>query len=70
MKELNTEELQTLKDTLKDIGAYLPENKAPYIWNTFNHIREEHEPQPCTCSSSAGHWRRAVDYLHDYAKNK
>lgn len=70
MRELNPEELQILKDTLKDIGAYLPENKAPYIWNTFNHIREEQEPQPCTCSSSAGHWRRAVDYLHDYAKNR
>jgi hypothetical protein len=70
MRELNPEELQILKDTLKDIGAYLPENKAPYIWNTFNHIREEQEPQPCTCSSSAGHWKRAVDYLHDYAKNR
>ena len=70
MRELNPEELQSLKDTLKDIGAYLPENKAPYIWNTFNHIREEQEPQPCTCSSSAGHWKRAVDYLHDYAKNR
>lgn len=70
MRELNPEELQTLKDTLKDIGAYLPENKAPYIWNTFNYIREEHEPQPCTCSSSAGHWKRAVDFLHDYAKNR
>jgi hypothetical protein len=70
MRELNPEELQSLKDTLKDIGAYLPENKAPYIWNTFNHIREEQEPQPCTCSSSAGHWRRAVDFLYDYAKNR
>lgn len=70
MKELNPEELQILKDTLKDIGAYLPENKAPYIWNTFNHIREEKEPQPCMCSSSSGHWRRAVDFLHNYIKDK
>lgn len=70
MKELNPEELQILKDTLKDIGAYLPENKAPYIWDTFNHIREEQEPRPCTCNSSAGHWKRAVDFLHDYAKNR
>jgi hypothetical protein len=70
MRELNPEELQILKDTLKDIGAYLPENKAPYIWNTFNQIRELQEPQPCLCSSSGGHWKRAVDFLHDYAKNK
>ena len=70
MRELNPEELQSLKDTLKDIGAYLPENKAPYIWNTFNHIREEQEPTPCLCASSGGHWKRAVDFLHDYAKNR
>lgn len=70
MRELNPEELQILKDTLKDIGAYLPENKAPYIWNTFNHIREVSEPQPCMCASSGGHWKRAVDFLYDYAKNK
>ena len=70
MIELNPEELQILKDTLKDIGAYLPENKAPYIWDTFNHIREEQEPRPCTCASAGGHWKRAVDFLHDYAKNK
>lgn len=70
MKDLNPEELQILKDTLKDIGAYLPENKAPYIWDTFNHIREIQEPRPCTCKSSGGHWKRAVDFLYDYAKNK
>lgn len=70
MKELNPEELQILKDTLKDIGAYLPENKAPYIWDTFNHIRGMQEARPCMCSSSAGHWKRAVDFLFDYAKQR
>ena len=68
--ELTSEQLQELKDTLKDIGAYLPENKAPYIWDTFNHIRNENEPRPCLCGSSGGHWKRSVDFLHDYIKNK
>jgi hypothetical protein len=68
--ELTTEQLQELKDTLNDIGAYLPENKAPYIWNTYKLIQESNEPQPCMCASAGGHWKRAVDFLHDYIKNK
>lgn len=68
--ELTAEQLKELKDTLSEIGAYLPENKAGYIWNTFNHIRNEREPQPCNCGSAGKHWKRAVDSLHDYIKNK
>jgi hypothetical protein len=68
--ELTSEQLQELKDTLKDIGAYLPENKANYIWNTYNHVRDAHEMQPCMCGSAGGHWKRAVDFLHDYIKDK
>lgn len=68
--ELTVEQLQELKEVLKGITTRLPEHQAPYIWNTYNHIRGEHEPQPCTCASSGGHWKRAVDFLHDYAKDK
>lgn len=70
MNELNTEQLQELKGVLSQISTRLPENLAHYIWNTFNHIRGEHEPQPCMCGSSGAHWKRAVDFLHDYVKDK
>ena len=70
MNELNPEALLQLKNELSQIGAYLPENKVPYIWDTFNHIRGEQEMRPCTCASAAGHWKRAIDFLHDYAKNR
>jgi hypothetical protein len=70
MNELSPEALLQLKNELSQIGAYLPENKAPYIWDTFNHIRDEQEMRPCTCASAAGHWKRAIDFLHDYAKNR
>lgn len=70
MNELNTEQLLQLKNELSQIGAYLPENKAPYIWDTFNHIRDVQEPRPCMCASAGGHWKRAIDFLHDYAKNR
>lgn len=68
--ELTDIQLEELKSELKQITTRLPENKAHYIWNTFNHIRGEREPIPCMCASSAGHWKRAVDFLHDYVKNK
>jgi hypothetical protein len=70
MNELNEKELEDLKSILKQITTRLPEDKAHYVWNTFNHIRGEREPQPCMCGSSGAHWKRAVDFLHDYAKNK
>jgi hypothetical protein len=70
MNELSPEALLELKNELSKIGAYLPESKAPYIWNTFNHIRGEQEPKPCMCASAGGHWKRAIDFLHDYAKNR
>jgi hypothetical protein len=70
MNELSPEALLELKNELSQIGAYLPENKAPYIWNTFNQIRGENEMRPCTCASAGGHWKRAIDFLHDYAKNR
>lgn len=68
--ELTPEQLEELKGTLKQITTRLPEDKAHYIWNTFNHIRGQNEPRPCLCGSSGAHWKRAVDFLNDYIKNK
>lgn len=68
--ELTTEQINELKSILSGIGAYLPESQAPYIWNTFNHIRGVNEPTPCTCASSGAHWKRAIDFLHEYVKDK
>lgn len=70
MNELTEVQLEELKSELSQISSRLPENKAHYIWNTFNHIRGEREPMPCMCGSSGAHWKRAVDFLHDYVKNK
>lgn len=64
--ELTTEQLEELKAILKQITTSLPENKAHYIWNTYNHIRNEKEPTPCLCGSAGGHWKRAIEFLNDY----
>jgi hypothetical protein len=67
---LNESEYTDLKNTMSEIGAYLPENKAPYIWSMFNRLRDENETQPCTCASSGGHWKRAVDFINEWLKGK
>ena len=67
---LTSEEFDVLYQTVSSLGAYLPENKAPYIWDNFNRVRGENEPRPCTCASSGAHWKRAVDYLTDWVKQR
>lgn len=67
---LTEAEFIELSQFIKGLGAYLPDNKAPYVWNLFNHLRGEHEPQPCTCASSGAHWKRAVDYLFNWVKER
>jgi hypothetical protein len=67
---LTYEEFIALRDFITTIGARLPEDKAPYVWDMFNKLRNENEVRPCTCASSAGHWKRAVTYLYDWVKDK
>ena len=67
---LTFEEFQELNKTVSSLGAYLPENLAPYIWDNFNKLRNENEPRPCTCKSSGANWKRAVDYLLDWTKQR
>lgn len=67
---LNETELKELKEILSQITTVIPENRAGYIWNTFNKIRGLHEAQPCMCQSSAGHWVRAIEGLRNYISDK
>jgi hypothetical protein len=67
---LTFDEFKGLDSVVSSLGAYLPENQAPYIWDNFNKVRGEKEQRPCTCKSSAGHWKRAVDYLTNWVKER
>ena len=67
---LTFDEFIELDTFIHSLGPYLPDNKAAYVWNTFNRLRGENEPQPCTCPSSAGHWKRAVNYLLDWVNTR
>jgi hypothetical protein len=68
---LTEEEFKELEVVLNEIGAYLPENRMNYVWNTYRKVNNIHnEPQPCSCQSSAGLWVKAVNSLHAFVKEK
>jgi hypothetical protein len=67
---LTEQEFNEISEFILNLGAYLPDNKTNWIWATFNKLRDENETQPCTCSSAAGHWKRAVDYIHTWVKER
>jgi len=68
--ELTEQEFKELKELVEGLGAYMPENKAPYIWDMFVKLNGVYENRPCLCASAGGHWKRAVDFLLNYVKNK
>ena len=67
---LTQEQFDDLDKTVSEMGAYLPENKAPYIWDNFNKLRNQNEPRPCMCASAGGHWKRAMDFLYNWVKDR
>ena len=67
---LNLEEFQELDAKISSLGAYLPENLAPYIWDNFNKLRGLNEPRPCMCGSAGAHWKRATDYLRSWINER
>ena len=62
------EEFNSLKQTLDTIGNYLPDDKVGYIWSNYQKIAHTTESQPCSCGSSAGLWKKAVDTIRNYVK--
>ena len=69
-KPLSQEEYIDLREFITQLGSYLPDNKAGYVWALFNRLRNENEPQPCTCPSSGAHWKRAIDYLRNWVNER
>lgn len=67
---MNAEEIEKLKNTLNGIGSNLPESLLPYIWDTYNKVRDKQEPRPCGCQSAAGHWINAINYLRNWVSDK
>jgi hypothetical protein len=62
------EEYQRLKDVVIPIKEFLPDNQTNFIWGSYQRIANTRESQPCTCPSSGGLWRKAVDVCKNFIK--
>jgi len=67
---LTTPQYLELKDFLTNLGHTLPTDKLSYVWNNYNAVRGMKEKQPCGCGSAAGMWKRAVDELNAWVKER
>ncbi len=67
---LSVDEFKELATTIDSITTHVPGNLVGYIWSKFNRIRGTQEAQPCTCSSAARHWARAVDGLREFVNQR
>jgi hypothetical protein len=59
-------EFNELKTILESISTHIPNDKMGWVWSNYLKVTNTREPQPCSCGSAAGHWRRAVDGLRDF----
>ena len=63
-------EFEGLKTTVSSITNHIPKDKMGFIWESYKRISGSKEPQPCSCPSSAGHWRKAFNVVSEYVKGK
>jgi len=63
-------EFEALKMTVGSIKNYIPKDKMSFIWSSYKTISGSKEPQPCSCPSSAGHWKKAYSVVSDYVNGK
>ena len=67
---LSPEEFNELVIVIDSITTHVPGDKIGYIWGKFNRINARQEPQPCSCASAAGHWKRAIDGLREFVNQR
>ena len=70
MEKFTNEEFDNLKTAVNSIKNYIPKDKMGLIWQSYKRISGSNEPQPCSCPSSAGHWKKAYEVVSDYVKRE
>ena len=60
-------EFNEMKAILDTITTHIPNDKMGWVWSNYLKVTNTREPQPCSCGSAAGHWKRAVEGLRDFA---
>ena len=60
------DEYNELKSIMKDITTHIPTDKMGWLWGNHNKILNTNEPQPCSCGSAAGNWKRAAETVRNF----
>jgi hypothetical protein len=63
-------EFNELKTFMKGLGSYLPQDKASWIWSSYNTIKGTSEREPCMCPSSSKLWANAVREIEAFIKSQ
>ena len=63
-------EYNELKNIMNQITTHIPNDKMSWLWSNHNRILKTNEPQPCSCGSAAGHWRRAAETVRNFISQK
>ena len=64
-------QFQELVSFLESITTHIPTHLAGYIWQKYQQLSPTKPgPQPCSCASSAGHWRRSIDFLREWTNER
>jgi hypothetical protein len=58
-----------LKSIMSQITTHIPTDRMGWVWGNHNRIMKSNEPQPCSCGSAAGHWRRAAETIRNFIEN-
>jgi hypothetical protein len=64
------EEFIELRSIMKDITTHIPNDRMGWVWNNHTKISGTNEPQPCSCGSAAGHWKRAAETIRNFISTK
>lgn len=59
-----------LRNVMMSITTHIPHDKMSWVWSNYLKISGTREPQPCSCGSAAGHWRRAADGVRGFITSK
>lgn len=64
------QEWTELKDVMKSITSFIPENQMHRIWNAYQRIEKVNTVQPCGCPGTAHYWVNAVNVINDFIKKQ
>jgi len=64
------DEFKVMVEEMKSLGVYLPEHQMGKMWERCTRIRGTKENQPCGCKSAGALWKRCVDDINNFIKER